>query len=201
MHLPNNGGYIEVITGPMFSGKSEELIRRVRRYRYAKKKIIVMKPMIDDRYSKSEVVSHNNNKIEAICIQTAEDILNNEPDELGVVAIDEIQFIQDSILEDGTKLSVVDVLEKLADNGHIVIVSGLDQTFQGEPFGFMGELLAKADYVTKLSAVCVKCGAPATKSQRLIDGKPAKYNDPVVLVGSHETYEARCRKCFEIEKE
>lgn len=189
MYLNQRDGWIEVICGPMFAGKTEELLRRVKRLEYAKKKIIVFKPAIDNRYEDNYVVSHNHNKTISINIKKASEMLKYVDDTVQVVAIDEIQFLDEE---------AVDICEFFADKGIRVIVSGLDKDFRGEPFSFMPKLLALAEYVTKLTAVCVKCGTPATRTQRIINGKPAHYNDPVIMVGASESYEARCRFCHEV---
>jgi len=184
-------GWIEVIAGPMFAGKSEEILRRIRRLEYAKKKYVVFKPAIDNRYSAGEVVSHMKNKSKAIAIKDSSEILNNLKYNTDVIIIDEVQFLDKG---------VIDICEKLANEGRRVIVGGLDMDFRGEPFPVMSELLARAEDVTKLTAICVKCGAPATRSQRIINGEPAKYDDPVVVVGASEAYEPRCRHCHEVRK-
>jgi thymidine kinase len=189
MYLNQKGGWIEVITGPMFAGKTEELLRRVKRLEYAKKNIVVFKPLIDDRYSENEVVSHNKNKTKSVNISKASEIFDHVTKDTDVVAIDEIQFLDEESVK---------ICEFLASKGVRVIVSGLDKEFRGEPFSFMPKLLAIAEYVTKLTAVCVKCGAPATRTQRIVNGKPAKYNDPIVLIGAEESYEARCRVCHKV---
>lgn len=168
----------------MFSGKSEELIRRLRRGIYAKQKVVVFKPAIDDRYHKEKVVSHNGNEIEAINISTAQEILNHKLEEVNVIGIDEVQFFEDDI---------VNIVEKLAENGHRVIVAGLDMDFRGEPFKPMPKLLAVSEHITKLQAVCSVCGSPSSRTQRLINGEPAKEDDPIILVGANESYEPRCR--------
>lgn len=189
MDLQWKDGWIEVITGSMYAGKTEELLRRIKRIEYAKKKVIVFKPKIDNRYSIEEVVSHSNERIKSIVIEKAEDIykyLENKP---YAIAIDEVQFFD---------YTIINVCEYLADNGIRVIVAGLDRDFRGEPFGVMPELLARAESVTKLNAICQVCGAPATRTQRLIDGKPARYNDEIILVGAKEQYEARCRHCHKV---
>jgi len=182
-------GSIEVITGPMFAGKTEELLRRIKRLEYARKKIILFKPVIDNRYAENEVVSHNKNKAQSINIQSSDEILKHVDKTIDVVCIDEVQFLDES---------VVKVIEHLANNGIKVIVSGLDTDFRGEPFSMMPTLLSLAEHVYKLSAICLKCGQPATKTQRIIDGKPAKYFDPIVLIGAEENYEARCRNCHRV---
>lgn len=189
MHLNQKDGWIEVICGPMFAGKTEELLRRVKRLEYAKKNIVVFKPLIDDRYAENEVVSHNDNRTKSVNISLAKEIFDYIDEETQVVAIDEIQFLDEE---------AVKIVEFLASKGIRVIVSGLDKEFRGEPFSFMPKLLAIAEYVTKLTAVCVKCGAPATRTQRIVNGKPAKYNDPIVLIGAQEAYEARCRSCHKV---
>ena len=178
-------GWLEVITGPMFAGKSEELIRRVKTLSYTKMKIIAFKPAIDDRYDRTAIASHDGAKYEAYAIKNAQSILELVKEDTQVVAIDEIQFFD---------MSIVKICEELADRGIRVIAAGLDLDFKGEPFGPMPELLARAEFVTKLSAVCTVCGCAATRTQRLIDGKPADFNDPIIKVGAKENYEARCRK-------
>lgn len=184
-----NSGYIEVICGPMFAGKTEELIRRITRMEYAKRKFIVFKPRIDNRYSETEISSHNLRKIKAINIDKASDIYNYIDETYQSVVIDEVQFFDKSML---------DVVTDLASKGLRVICGGLDMDFKGKPFGIMPELLAIAEKVTKLSAICVCCGCDATRTQRLIDGHEAYDDDPIVLVGAKESYEARCRKCHKV---
>lgn len=182
-------GWIEVICGSMFSGKSEELIRRVKRARIAKQRVVALKPAIDIRFSSNDVVSHDGDKIECISVRSAEQAKRVIPENVQVVAIDEVQFFDDGI---------VDLCSKLADRGVRVILAGLDCDFRGEPFGVMPQLLARAEFVSKLQAICVKCGNPATRTQRMIDGSPASYHDPQVLIGASEVYEARCRRCHEV---
>lgn len=189
MYLNQKDGWIEVICGPMFAGKTEELLRRVRRLEYAKKNIVVFKPTIDDRYSNNEVVSHNNSRTKSVNISFARQIFDHIDKETQVVAIDEVQFLDEE---------AVGICEFLASKGVRVIVSGLDKDFRGEPFSFMPKLLSLAEYVTKLTAICMKCGIPATRTQRMVDGKPARYNDPIVLIGAQESYEARCRSCHKV---
>jgi len=192
MQKGKNDGWIEVICGSMFSGKSEELIRRVHRVQIAKKKVQVFKPTIDTRYSIQYIYSHNGTKIEAINISNSKELLEKTEPDTEVVAIDEAQFYDKGI---------VAICQKLADQGRRVIVAGLDQDFRGEPFGPIPELLAVAEYIDKLQAICMICGSPASKTQRLVNGKPAKYSDPIILIGAKETYEARCRKCHVVIKE
>ena len=189
MYNQYRAGWIEVICGCMFAGKTEELIRRINVLSYARKNILVFKPKIDDRYSTTEIASHAGSKVPCIVISEAKEILNHVNYDTDVVAIDEVQFFDED---------VVDICEYLADSGLRVMVAGLDKDFRGEPFGVLPDLLTRAEFVTKLTAVCAKCGAPATRTQRIINGKPASFNDPIVLVGAKEAYEPRCRHCHEI---
>ena len=189
MYLMNQNGWIEVICGSMFSGKSEELIRRVRRTQFAKQYAIVFKPSIDNRYSEEDVVSHNGAKTKAIAVTSSAEILDAVTEEIDVVAIDEVQFFDENIVE---------VVQNLANSGYRVIVAGLDQDFRGLPFGRVPELMAIAEQVTKLQAVCSVCGAPASRTQRLIDDRPASFYDPIILVGASESYEPRCRHCHSV---
>jgi thymidine kinase len=182
--MKHRTGRVEVICGSMFSGKTEELIRRIRRAEIAKQTVQIFKHQIDDRYHQTHVKSHNGTGLEAEPVCEPEDILGKLQDNTTVVAIDEGQFFPHSI---------VDVINKLADNGIRVIVSGLDTDFRGEPFGPMPHLLCIADEVQKLHAICMICGEEATKTQRLVNGKPADYDDPIIMVGASEAYEARCR--------
>lgn len=189
MHSIIQQGRIEVITGPMFAGKTEELIRRVRREAFAEKNIVVFKPSIDQRYALNEVVSHNNNRVQSFPVSRSEEMLSYIKEETEVVAIDEVQFLDEG---------VVAIIQSLANRGVRVIVSGLDQDFRGLPFTFMPQLLALAEEVVKLTAICVKCHAPATRTQRLVNGKPAFFEDPLILIGAKDDYEARCRHCHEV---
>ena len=191
MYRPVNHGYIEVVVGPMYSGKSEELIRRLKRAKIAKQNIIVFKPHIDDRYSKKDVVSHSGNSIEAIPIEKSSDIYDLIDEDVQVVGIDEVQFFDENI---------VNIAVDLANKGVRVIAAGLDMDFKGEPFGPTPRLLAVAEFVDKIQAICSVCGQPATRSQRLINGEPAKYDKPIIQVGAVESYEARCRKCHVVKK-
>jgi len=192
MPKSRNEGWIEVICGSMFSGKSEELIRRVHRVQIAKKKIQIFKPTIDNRYAVQYIYSHNGTKVEAINITKSKEISERIEPDTEAVAIDEAQFYDDDI---------VLVCQKLADQGKRVIIAGLDQDFRGEPFGPIPKLLAVAEYIDKLQAICMVCGNTASRTQRLVDGQPAKYSDPTILIGAQESYEARCRKCHTIPKE
>ena len=189
MYHQYRAGWLEVISGCMFAGKTEELIRRINVLSYAKMNIIVFKPKIDNRYSDTEIVSHSGAKVPCLVVDRAQEILKKVNIDTEVVAIDEVQFFDKDI---------VDVCEYLADKGIRVIVAGLDKDFRGEPFGIMPELLTRAEFITKLTAVCTKCGAPATRTQRLVNGKPASFNDSIVLVGAVEHYEPRCRHCHEV---
>ena len=191
MYGPKNHGWIEVIAGPMYSGKSEELIRRIKRAKIARQKVQVFKPGIDDRYSRSDVVSHAGEKQEAVSVECADEIISLVEEDTMVIAIDEAQFFDDKL---------VDVCVHLADMDKRVICAGLDMDFRGVPFGPMPQLMAVAEFVDKIQAICVVCGNPATRTQRLIDGKPAREDDPIVLVGAQEKYEARCRKCHVVAK-
>lgn len=182
---PFASGWVEVIAGPMFSGKSEELIRRVTRALIAKQAVQVFKPVIDDRYDALAVASHMGRTLEA---QPVPDVAALEAalrEETRVVAVDEAQFFEPAL---------VDLVDRLADRGVRVILAGLDLDFRGEPFGPMAVLLARAEVVEKLTAIC-RCGRAATRTQRLIAGQPAHADDPVVLVGAAESYEPRCRSC------
>ena len=182
-------GSVEVITGSMFSGKTDELIRRLRRARIARQHVQVFKPSIDVRYEKGKVTSHAGTEFEATPVESAGEIPALIEKTTTVVALDEAQFF------DG---AVVDVVQKLADRGLRVIVTGLDLDFRGEPFGPMPLLMAEAELVDKLHAICVVCGAPASRTPRLINGQPANYHDPIILVGASEVYEARCRSCHKV---
>ena len=189
MYVTMQGGWIEVICGSMFSGKSEELIRRIRRSQFAKQKIAVFKPEIDDRYSEEAVVSHDGTTVIANPVADSNHIKEFISDDYDVIAIDEAQFFDEGI---------VDLVMGLADRGFRVIVAGLDQDFRGEPFGPMPRLMAVAEHVTKLQAVCTVCGSPSSRTQRLINGTPAGSDDSGILVGASEAYEPRCRQHHEV---
>lgn len=182
-------GWIEVICGSMFSGKSEELIRRVKRANIARQNVQVFKPRIDNRYHQTAVVSHSGDQTDAVAVSSAAEIEGLIEGTTDVIAIDEVQFFDQEI---------VALCQRFADDGLRVIVAGLDQDFRGEPFGPTPQLLAIAEYVTKLQAICSVCGSPANRNQRLINNRPAGYDDPVILVGASESYEARCRHCHEV---
>lgn len=183
-------GWVEVISGVMFSGKSEELLRRIRRALIARKRVQVFKSRLDDRYgSGDQLSSHDGTRIEACPIRSAKEIRALVKPETDVVGIDEAQFLDEEI---------VAVVQWLADRRVRVIVAGTDLDFRGQPFGSMGTLMASAEIVDKLHAICTKCGNLATRNQRLIDGQPAPPESPVIHVGGSETYEARCRRCHEV---
>jgi len=189
--MPHSGrpGWIEVICGSMFSGKSEELIRRVRRAEIAKQKVQVFKPSLDDRYSTQSVASHSGFYWEAVPVKDVAEIASRIDPDTDVVAIDEAQFFD---------WTIADLCSDLADRGVRVIVAGLDLDFRGEPFGPMPLLMAQAEIVDKLQAICVRCGAPASRTQRLVNGLPASYDDDIIRVGASEVYEARCRRCHQV---
>lgn len=182
-------GSIEVVTGSMFSGKTDELIRRLRRAKIARQKVQVFKPIIDNRYGIEKVKSHAGTEFDARPIQCSADVFSNLDDDTSVVGIDEAQFFDEGIVE---------VARQLAERGARVIVAGLDTDFRGVPFGMMPTFMAIAERVDKLQAICMVCGEPASRTQRLVNGKPAKYTDPVVIVGADELYEARCREHHEV---
>ena len=183
-------GWIEVITGVMFSGKSEELLRRVRRATIARKSVQVFKSHLDDRYGDlQEVASHDGSVVEAIPISTSREIAEHVRRGTDVVAVDEAQFLD---------AGVIRVANALADQGRRVIVAGTDMDFRGAPFGPIPQLLAVAEKIDKLHAICVRCGELATRNQRLVEGQPAPAEGPTIQVGGAETYEARCRECHEV---
>lgn len=189
MYHTYNKGFIEVVCGPMFAGKTEELIRRIKRLEYAKQNVLVFKPAVDVRYEKDEIVSHNLSKKPSIVVSSSAEIMDYVQEATDAIVVDEAQFFDHGI---------VDIAEKLADRGVRVIIGGLDTDFRGEPFGAMPDLLARAEFVTKLTAICVKSGLPATRTQRIINGRPANYSDPLVLIGATESYEPRSRHYHEV---
>ncbi|WP_371817663.1 thymidine kinase [Amphibacillus sp. MSJ-3] len=189
MQIMKQNGWIELICGSMFSGKSEELIRRIRRAQYGNLKVCVFKPAIDNRYSEETVVSHNGNTIKAHPVTAVSEIIDKIDADLDVIGIDEVQFFDEEI---------IDTISQLADQGFRVIVAGLDTNFRGEPFGVVPQLMAISESVTKLNAICPRCGSPASRTQRLINGEPASYDEPIILVGASESYEPRCRHCHQV---
>ncbi|MGC9468688.1 MAG: thymidine kinase [Anaerolineae bacterium] len=184
-----DSGWIEVICGSMFSGKTEELIRRLRRAEIARQRIQVFKPAVDVRYAEEAIASHNGLQLNATPVRDCDDLRRRVDPQADVIAIDEVQFFSPDL---------VDLCNDLANQRKRVICAGLDMDFRGEPFGPIPQLLAIAERVDKLQAICVVCGRPASRTQRLIEGKPACYEDPVVLVGAKEMYEARCRQHHEV---
>jgi thymidine kinase len=182
-------GSITVVCGSMYAGKSEELIRRARRALYAKREVQVFKPSIDRRYDEADVVSHMGVRHQAIPVRNVADMRAHLNPKVHVLLIEEVQFFDEAI---------VDFVVEQADRGIEVICAGLDQDFRRKPFGPMPQLMAVADEVVKLRAICMKCGAIASHTYRMIDGRPAHYDDPIVLIGATEAYEARCRNCFKI---
>lgn len=191
-HSHKRCGTLEIICGPMFSGKSEELIRRLRRAKIAKQNVVTFKPSIDDRYTIEMVKSHAGSTIEANAIDDINRLAAQaKSEEIEVVGIDEVQFFPNDIVR---------IICELVDAGKRVIVAGLDLDFRGVPFGCMPILLAIADEIQKLQAICTVCGDEAHFTQRLVDDEPASYDDPIIMIGAHERYQARCRKCYIIDK-
>lgn len=190
--MKHMSGVVEVICGSMFSGKTDELIRRLRRATIARQKVQVFKPAVDTRYAELKVTSHAGTDFDALPVRRSEEILEKVESDTTVVGIDEAQFFDNGI---------VDVVEELAGRGVRVLVAGLDTDFRGEPFGSMPTLMCKAERVDKLQAICMVCGEPASRTQRLVNGKPAHYNDPVVIVGAAEMYEARCRAHHQVPRD
>lgn len=187
--MDHHAGSLEVICGSMFSGKTDELIRRLRRATIARQKVQVFKPVIDTRYSVQKVKSHAGTEFDAIPVENSTELYKRLLPDATVVAVDEAQFFDEGIVE---------VIRRMADQGLRVIAAGLDTDFRGEPFGPMPVLMAIAERVDKLQAICMVCGEPATRTQRLVNGKPAHYHDPIVIVGAAEMYEARCRAHHEV---
>jgi thymidine kinase len=184
-------GMLEVVCGSMFCGKTEELIRRVRRAEYAKKKVLVFKHCFDTRKMVDHVVSHNGTNVKALPIENHEDMLKFVTDDIDVIGIDEIQFFPKS---------VISTIVAMLDQNKRIIAAGLDLDFRRIPFGPMPTLMAIADTVTKLKAICICCGKDAQFTQRLVNGKPANFDDPIILIGAEECYQARCRECYTIDK-
>lgn len=194
LFLTEGMGWLELICGSMFSGKSEELIRRLRRAKYANQKVVAFKHSIDNRYDETKLASHSQTFIEGIPAsspEAIEEMVMTKYVDAEVIGIDEVQFFGNGI---------VSVVEKFANMGKRVIVAGLDQDFRGEPFHPMPELIARAEYVDKFNAICMCCGSPASRTQRLVNGEPAFFDDPIIMVGASESYEARCRKCHVVRR-
>ncbi|MFB6071574.1 MAG: thymidine kinase [Halobacterium sp.] len=195
MHAITNSGWVEVITGSMFSGKTEELLRRLRRAEIAGQNVAAFTPAVDDRYGEATLGSHAGRTWEATVVETTAEGVSKIPSHLNgeeVVAVDEANFFPNELVE---------VCQNLASDGRRVVVSGTDQTFRGEPFEPIPQLMAVAEYVEKFQAICTQCGEPATRNQRLIEGEPAHYDDPTIMVGAEESYEARCRNCHVVERD
>lgn len=190
--MKHHVGSIEVVTGSMFSGKTDEMIRRLRRATIARQKVQVFKPVIDNRYQVERVTSHAGTAFDAVPIDKVSLITEHLEPDTTVVGIDEAQFFGDEI---------VDIVQTLANNGVRVIVAGLDMDFRGEPFGCMPVLMAIAERIDKLQAICMTCGEPASRTQRLVNNKPARYDDPIIIVGAAEMYEARCRTHHEVPRD
>ena len=184
-------GKITVVTGSMFAGKSEELIRLARRSLYAKKRVQVFNPSFDDLFDPAMVVTHMGIRHEAVPVANTAELRRRLSPRAQVILVEEAQFFD---------APIVDLAVELADRGVEVVLAGLDQDFRRQPFGPMPELMAVADEVIKLRAICINCGAPASHTYRSIDGKPAHWDDPVILIGATEAYEARCRRCYEIRR-
>ena len=184
-----HSGSLTVICGSMFSGKTEELIRLVRRAMHARKKVQVFKSSLDTRCETTVIRTHDDTRFNAIAVSSAAELRSLLDDDVQVVGIEEVQFLDES---------VVDLCLRLADSGVDVIAAGLDQDFRAEPFSFMPRLMALADNVMKLHAICKVCGEEASRTQRLVNGKPASYDEPIILIGADESYEARCRKCHDV---
>ncbi|WP_036268979.1 thymidine kinase [Mesoplasma seiffertii] len=193
IYKESNLGWIELITGCMFAGKTEEFIRRLRRHDYAKHNVIAFKPLIDQRYSVNSIASHSGTMLPSFPVASTNDIRNifereNQKQKIDVVGIDEVQFLD---------AAVVDYIDELANQGIIVIVTGLDKDFKSQPFQNVDKLLPLAEFVEKLTAICHKCGNFANRTQRIINGQPAAADSPIVLVDGKDSYEARCRKCYQ----
>ncbi|AGR42515.1 thymidine kinase [Spiroplasma diminutum] len=192
MNPNSKRGWIELITGCMFAGKTEEFIRRLKRYKYAQQNVLVFKPLIDDRYSKQDIFSHSGMSIESLPVKDSTELYEifkaeQVKKKIDIIGIDEVQFLD---------IKIVEVISKIADEGVIVIVNGLDKDFKNNPFQNVDKLLVEAEYVDKLTSICHKCGGNANRTQRIIDGKPAKADEPIIVISANEKYEARCRHCY-----
>ncbi|QGS52422.1 thymidine kinase [Spiroplasma tabanidicola] len=182
-------GWIELITGCMFAGKTEEFIRRIKRYEYARQKVLVFKPEMDKRYAEKSVVSHSGIKVPAYSVSNSEQLLEviNKDHDFDVLAIDEVQFFDTNIIS---------ILDDFANQGKIIIVSGLDKDYRNDPFQNVDKLLYIAEYVDKLYAICFECGGNASRTQRIVNGVAAKLDEPLVQISGYDKYEARCRHCY-----
>jgi thymidine kinase len=190
MYHGSRPGWIEIVAGVMFSGKSEELIRRVRRALIARRRVQVFKSHLDERYAGLfRISSHDGAGIDAVPVDSSAEIFRQVAPDTELVAVDEAQFLDAGIVE---------VATALADRGVRVVLAGTDTDFRGEPFGAMGALMCVAEMVDKLQAICVVCGDLACRNQRLVDGRPARYDSPTIMVGGRESYEARCRHCHQV---
>lgn len=187
--MRHHAGSIEVVCGSMFCGKTEELIRRLRRAMIARQNVQVFKPIIDNRYQVAKLASHSGDAFEAIPVNSVRELLDSIHPSTTVIGIDEAQFFDKEL---------IDAVQKLAEKGVRVIIAGLDTDFRGVPFGIMPELMAIAERVDKYHAICMVCGEAASRTQRLVNGKPARFNDPIIIVGASEMYEARCRIHHEV---
>ncbi|HET9674662.1 MAG TPA: thymidine kinase [Gaiellaceae bacterium] len=185
--VPGSGGWLEVVCGPMFSGKSEELIRRLRRAEIAGQRVLIVKPRIDDRYDVAHVVSHAGARMRAVAVDGVHDALRRA-EGYDVVGVDEAQFFEPAIVE---------AVEQMVLAGKRVVAAGLDRDFRSEPFGPMPLLLCMAEFVDKLQAVCHRCGGAATRTQRLVDGEPAPFDGETIQIGALDSYEARCAACYQ----
>jgi thymidine kinase len=184
-------GQLTVICGSMFAGKSEELIRLVRRAMYARKKVQVFKHALDDRFDRAAIATHNGVQLSAVPVRNSQELARLIEPDTDLIAVEEAQFFDEGL---------IDLCVQLADSGKSVIVAGLDQDFRRQPFGIMPTLMALADEVIKLRAICVVCGRPASHTQRLVDGRPAAWGEPTILIGAADHYEARCRNCHQVRK-
>ncbi|AOG61050.1 thymidine kinase [Spiroplasma helicoides] len=182
-------GWIELITGCMFAGKTEEFIRRLKRYEYAKQKVLVFKPAMENRYSKDNVTSHSGLELPAIRVKNSNELREHvfRDKDVKIIGVDEVQFLDTDI---------VDVLSEIADKGIIVVANGLDKDYRNDPFQNVDKLLVQAEYVDKLTSICYVCGGNASRTQRIVGGVPAKADEPLVLLSANEKYEARCRHCY-----
>lgn len=201
VQVTSPNGRIEIVTGCMFSGKTQELIHRSQRAEISGENVLGFKPEIDDRYNKDKISSHTGVKIDAVTINSKDNVrqqimdyiskYENQNEDIDVIMIDEVNLFDNEIIK---------TVDELAKNSYRLILSGLDQNFRGEPFDPVPDIMAIADHIEKRKAVCEECGEPATKTQKLINGKPASYDDPTIDVGGDEKYQPRCRECHYVDK-